>query len=94
VARCLSLDICPSSIPLHVLEAYCSFPKRIGNTANQRRRFLLYYWYSVEIYAAFGFKNRVKLPICTASKIRELFPNDKKVKYTGHVDVDNAFGAP
>jgi hypothetical protein len=57
--RCVALDIDPQSIPLAVLEAYCPFPRRGRATPAERRRCLLYYWFAVDQFGAFGRQNRV-----------------------------------
>jgi hypothetical protein len=57
--RCVALTRLPQHIPLAMLQAYCPFPSR-GATNVEKRRFLLYYWFAVDVYGAFGFRNRKK----------------------------------
>ena len=51
---------------------------------NKQRRFVLYWWYSTNVYLTCGKNNRIELPQCLVNSIRLLYPNPQGVPYVGH----------
>jgi hypothetical protein len=54
---------------------------------NNKKRFLLYYWFAVNVFGIRGQHNRRELPRCVVAKIRELYPNPFGRLYKGYYRV-------
>ena len=52
--------------------------------SNQDIRFLLYWWFSTNVYLICGRNNRCELPKCLIEKIQDTYPNQPGVPYGGH----------
>ena len=83
--RCVTLIHPPNQISDQTLKLiYKGVVPTAARDQKKWRRSALYYWFATEVWGAFGRRNRVKLPLCLVSKIREQNPNDLNTKYVGH----------
>jgi hypothetical protein len=85
--RCISKLIDPRSLNVNMLFLNYPFGTKPNPMTNEAMRAVLYYFYATKVYLLFGRWQRVELPFCLVSRIRELFPSNKGDKYTGHKDV-------
>ena len=69
---------------LEVIARDCFFVDRpIDEMTNEQKRFLLYWWWAVNVFSISGRANRQELPFCIRDKIRSMYPEDDATKYTG-----------
>jgi hypothetical protein len=65
--------------------AKCKSPAEIQSLRPALKRFLLYYWFAIDV---FGAVERTKLPDCIIAAVRSKYPNPPGVAYIGHIDVE------
>ena len=69
---------------LESIRSQCYFAdKPVEQMDNKHKRFLLYWWWAVNIFAIRGKGMRSELPACIVRRIREKYPNPKDEPYTG-----------
>lgn len=72
---------------LEAISADCYFADRAVNEMdNSKKRFLLYWWWAVNVFAIRGKGMRQELPGCVVAEIRSMYPDPNGV-YTGFKQV-------
>ena len=52
--------------------------------SNEQKRFVLFWWFSTNIYLTCGKNNRIELPNCIISAFCSEYKNPPGVSYVGH----------
>lgn len=75
LAKCVPIE----GISLARVAKECVFvTKEFKDMTNKNKRFLLYYYYATSVYQFHGAGNRIELPECIVSRVRQAYPDDKK----------------
>lgn len=82
--KCISELKDPKSIELGTIARDNPFVDiEVEKMKNSEKRFILYYWYATNIYKVSGKSNRLELPDCLTTAIRNLYPEEDGV-YNGY----------
>ena len=77
-AVCLATCIPLADISLERIARECVFVDReLKDMENRHKRFLYYYYYATSVYQFHGRGNRVELPDCIVSVIRNAYPDEE-----------------
>jgi len=80
-SACILKCVPIGSVSLSRVAKECVFvTKELKHMDNKNKRFLLYYYYATSVYQFHGKGNRVELPNCLVSAVRETYPDDEKKK--------------
>ena len=75
---CLAKCVPIHGVSLSRIAKECVFVTRqLKDMTNKDKRFLLYYYYATSVFQFHGKGNRVELPDCIVSEVREAYPGDK-----------------